>query len=66
MSKANMITADQDFGRANVALVSEMLESFALVPFNRIPDMTPARHRQMVQDAQRELSTPGARIYNRL
>lgn len=59
--------ADREaFGSANVELVSQMLESFALMPFTRVLRKSLEECKQMVQDARAELELPNARIYNRL
>lgn len=65
-TSADLMTENQAFGAVNVGLVSKMLKSFALVPFTKVRGMSEARCMQLVRAARLELSTPNAKIYNRL
>lgn len=47
-------------------VVSEMLESFALVPFTRVLGKTQSECESIVRAAREELETEEARIYNTL
>lgn len=53
-------------GKDNVRAVSEMLASFAIMPFTAVLGMSTTRCAQMVRDAQAELLKPNVKIYNRV